>query len=43
MGTKSRGHLGYSCFAIKAKHYAKADSIEVSKTRRVAGSLHAKR
>ena len=35
--------LGHSSFAITAKHYAKPDSIEVGKARRVAGSLHAKR
>ncbi|MBL8631939.1 MAG: tyrosine-type recombinase/integrase, partial [Myxococcales bacterium] len=32
--------LGHSSFAITAKHYAKADSIEVGKARRVADSLH---
>jgi integrase len=35
--------LGHSSFAVTAKHYAKADSIEVGKARRVVGSLHAKR
>jgi len=35
--------LGHSSFAITAKHYAKADSIEVRKARRMAGSMHAKR
>jgi integrase len=35
--------LGHSSFAVTAKHYAKADSIEVGKARRVAGSLHGKR
>mgnify|MGYP006054751333 FL=1 len=34
--------LGHSSFAITAKHYAKADSIEVGKARRMAGSMHAK-
>ncbi len=29
--------LGHSSFAITAKHYAKADSIEVGKARRMAG------
>jgi len=32
--------LGHSSFAITAKHYAKADSIEVGKARRMAGSMH---